>query len=186
MSRKTPKKLFFDLEFTGLHKMTTPISLGIISECGKKFYVEFNDYDKNQVDEWIQDNVLANLLYHDYVHYIHHDEETGDLHLKGDFETIKSALREWLSQFGLIEFWGDSVVWDWLLMVDLLMEGDTMRKLPKYLANAQPFDVFTLLKARGINPKEQRHILAEVDPGENRHNSLYDAEITKIIHDKYI
>ena len=179
-------KLFWDFEFTGLHKLTTPISLGIVSECGKKFYCEFNDFDDKQVDEWIRDNVLANLLYNEYFHYIDNNEESGELHLKNDTDTIKRLLREWLTQFKSVEFWGDSVVWDWLLMVDLLMEGDTMRKIPKYLANAQPFDVFTLLKARGVNPKEQRHILAEVQPGDNRHNSLYDAEITKKIHDKYI
>ena len=185
MSKKITK-LFWDFEFTGLHKLTTPISLGIVSECGKKFYCEFNDFDDKQVDEWIRDNVLANLLYNEYFHYIDNNEESGELHLKNDTDTIKRLLREWLTQFKSVEFWGDSVVWDWLLMVDLLMEGDTMRKIPKYLANAQPFDVFTLLKARGVNPKEQRHILAEVQPGDNRHNSLYDAEITKKIHDKYI
>ena len=185
MSKKITK-LFWDFEFTGLHKLTTPISLGIVSECGKKFYCEFNDFDDKQVDEWIRDNVLANLLYNEYFHYIDNNEESGELHLKNDTDTIKRLLREWLTQFKSVEFWGDSVVWDWLLMVDLLMEGDTMRKIPKYLANAQPFDVFTLLKARGVNPKEQRHILAEVQPGDNRHNSLYDAEITKKIYDKYI
>ena len=48
-------KLFFDTEFTGLHKNTTLISIGIISEDGKTFYAELNDYDINQIsdDNWI-------------------------------------------------------------------------------------------------------------------------------------
>lgn len=44
-------KLFFDTEFTGLHKNTTLISIGIVSECGCKFYAELTDYDKTQIDE---------------------------------------------------------------------------------------------------------------------------------------
>ena len=40
-------KVFFDMEFTGLHKNTTLISIGLVSECGKKYYAEFNDYDLN-------------------------------------------------------------------------------------------------------------------------------------------
>ena len=36
-------KIFFDTEFTGLHKNTTLISIGLVAENGKKFYAEFND-----------------------------------------------------------------------------------------------------------------------------------------------
>lgn len=53
--------LYFDTEFTGLHKNTTLISLGIVSENGKKFYAEFMDFNPNQCDEWIQNSVLTNL-----------------------------------------------------------------------------------------------------------------------------
>lgn len=54
--------LFFDMEFTGLRKDTTPISIGIISENGKKFYAEFSDYDREQCDEWIKENVINHLM----------------------------------------------------------------------------------------------------------------------------
>lgn len=54
-------KLFFDCEFTGLHKNTTLISLGIVSEDYKTFYAEFFDYDIDQCDEWIKENVIKNL-----------------------------------------------------------------------------------------------------------------------------
>jgi hypothetical protein len=55
-------KIFFDTEFTGLHKNTTLISIGLISEDGKTFYAEFTDYDKSQVDSWLQENVINNLV----------------------------------------------------------------------------------------------------------------------------
>ena len=67
-------KIFFDFEFTGLTIKTTPISLGMITEDGHKFYAEFNDYDKSQCDEWINENVISKLLYNDEFFYleIHH------------------------------------------------------------------------------------------------------------------
>ena len=44
-------KIFFDTEFTGLHKNTTIISIGMIAENGKKFYAESTDYDGKQCDD---------------------------------------------------------------------------------------------------------------------------------------
>lgn len=58
-------KLFFDMEFTGLHKNTTPISLGIVSEDGKKFYAEFCDYDREQCSDWILENVISHMKFHE-------------------------------------------------------------------------------------------------------------------------
>ena len=46
-----------------MHKNTTLISIGIISEDGRFFYGESMDFDKNQIDEWLQKNVIDNLLY---------------------------------------------------------------------------------------------------------------------------
>ena len=54
-------KLFFDTEFTGLYQNTSLISLGMISEYGDTLYVEFNDYDKIKVNNWIRENVINNL-----------------------------------------------------------------------------------------------------------------------------
>ena len=54
-------KIFFDTEFTGLHKNTTLISMGLIDENARTFYAEFSDYDKSQCDNWIKDNVIKHL-----------------------------------------------------------------------------------------------------------------------------
>ena len=55
-------KLFFDTEFTGLHRNTSLISLGIVSENKKRFYAEFNDYNYMYVDDWIRMNVLSQCI----------------------------------------------------------------------------------------------------------------------------
>ena len=54
-------KIFFDTEFTGLHKGTTLISIGLIDEKGRTFYAEFSDYDDAQINSWIKENVISNL-----------------------------------------------------------------------------------------------------------------------------
>jgi hypothetical protein len=40
-------KIFFDTEFTGLHQNTTLISIGLISECGKNFYLVVQNISLN-------------------------------------------------------------------------------------------------------------------------------------------
>ena len=58
-------KIFFDTEFTGLHKDTTLISIGLISEDRRCFYAELTDYKRTLPDvdnwNWIEENVIANL-----------------------------------------------------------------------------------------------------------------------------
>lgn len=46
-------KLFFDTEFTGLYKDCRLISIGFISENGKRFYAEVDD-NFDDVDDWIK------------------------------------------------------------------------------------------------------------------------------------
>lgn len=54
--------IYFDTEFTGLHKDTTLISLGCVADDGRRFYTEFTDFDKSQCNDWINENVINNLL----------------------------------------------------------------------------------------------------------------------------
>lgn len=55
--------VYLDTEFTGLHKTTSLISIGLISEDGKTFYAENREYNQAQVDQWIKDNVIAHTSY---------------------------------------------------------------------------------------------------------------------------
>ena len=66
-------KIFFDTEFTGLHQNTSLISIGLISEDGKEFYAEVSDFDKTQVNEWLEENVIKNLYVKKWI-----EEETKD------------------------------------------------------------------------------------------------------------
>jgi len=56
-------KLYMDTEFTGLQMPTSLISIGIVSDFGTSFYAELTDYNEDQVDEWIKENVIDNLIH---------------------------------------------------------------------------------------------------------------------------
>jgi len=55
-------KVFIDMEFTGFHQATTPLSIGLVDEFGRSFYGEFEDYDKSQIDPWLEENIMSYLL----------------------------------------------------------------------------------------------------------------------------
>jgi DNA polymerase III epsilon subunit-like protein len=178
-------KIFFDFEFTGLTMKTTPISLGMITENGHKFYAEFNDYDKTQCDDWINDNITSKLLYNDEMFYFENDIENKKIVIKNDKKAISDSVHEWLKQFKNIEFWGDCVAYDWLLMADLLGMGKPMRKFPNNFTSYQAFDLFTVLKMKYHNPKENRHEILGIE-NTGQHNALYDAEIAVKLYDKFV
>ena len=129
-------KVFFDSEFSGLHKNTTLISIGLVSECGKSFYGEFTDFDKTQIDEWLQINVIDNLLltdkitaahgswehwlsdegkYRDALDFSLANKDMSHFQCIGITDMVKNRLEKWLSQFEKIEMWSDCLSYDWVL-----------------------------------------------------------------------
>ena len=97
------KKIFFDTEFTGLHQKTTLISIGLISECGKTFYAEFNDYNYSQIGDWIKENILSKLKYNGIFQILEQTENS--ISYKSGKENIREKLTTWLEQFGDVEMW---------------------------------------------------------------------------------
>jgi hypothetical protein len=179
-------RIFTDTEFTGLHKNTTLISIGLVTQDNQKFYAEFNDYDRSQCDVWINENVISKLKWNDSEVFFEADTETKITYVKNDKEHISLLLHKWLSQYKNIEFWGDAIAYDWVLFMDLLGMGSPMRNMPKNFTSYQAYDIFTALKMKGLNSRENRHVLLGIENKINQHNSLYDAEIIKMLHGKYV
>lgn len=170
-------KIFFDTEFTGLHQNTTLISIGLIAETGERFYAELTDYDSDQVNGWISENVISKLdLDGSYPFDITH------LLIKGDKNVVKSELERWFSQFENVEMWSDCLSYDWVLFSQLW--GHTF-KIPSNVYYI-PFDICTLFKIKGIDPDVSRETFASLDvEGEQRkHNAMWDAEVIKACYDK--
>jgi len=188
-------KVYFDAEFTGLHKDTTLISIGLVSENGRYFYAEFNDYDKYQCDDWIKENVLNNLIYDDNF------PETNNMNNRrmlvyGSKEYIGHALKEWLKLLSednnkQIQMYCDCYAYDWMLFNDLICENGKALNLPDYIYYI-PMDLSTALQLNGYDPditreefiRSQLKLLEFLFPlindhGPAKHNSLWDAYICK-------
>ena len=98
-------KIFFDTEFTGLHKDTTLISIGLVDVNGRSFYAEFSDSDDSQWNEWIRENVIKNLTLGKYEHFSLINKENTEVY--GDKEFIRGHLKNWLSKYDSVELVSD-------------------------------------------------------------------------------
>jgi len=167
--------IFFDCEFSGLHKNTTLISIGLTSSDGKSFYAELNDYDKSQIDIWLENNIISKLLFNDDETIEFYDDSFDNRVGKCDLKTLEIELRTWLEQFEEIEIWSDCLSYDWVLFNDIF--GHAF-KLPKNIYYI-PFDICTLFKIKNIDPDISREEFSESKETRDKHNALFDAQIIK-------
>lgn len=180
------KRLYFDTEFTGLHQNTTLISLGIVTDDDNFFYAEFDDYDKNQVDPWLEQNVLSNLLLND-LDKIENLSNKGKF-VKGSSEEIKQEIESWVQMIGTdkVELWSDCLAYDWVLFNNLWGNALDLPPVFYYI----PMDLSTALRIKGVNADISREDFAggfdgfryssNINPlALNKHNALWDAFIIK-------
>lgn len=180
-------KLFFDTEFTGLHQNTKLISIGIVALDGRYFYAEFNDYNKAQVNDWIQENVIKNLMFNDkethcieesLVPYnkVNDDYPSLRIRMKNDTTNIVNKLNEWLQQFdGEIQIWSDCLSYDWVLFNQLFGGAQNIPSNINYI----PMDICTSFYDKGIDPDISREEFIDNTVKGEKHNSLYDAMVIR-------
>lgn len=193
-------RIFFDTEFTGLHQHTTLISIGMVAENGHEFYAELTDFDFDQIDDWLQKNVMENLV------FIHEGEitieQSNDIitrkigeqftqfedgtheHIgrSGDSAYIVQELDKWLACFDvdIFEMWSDCLAYDWVLFCNLWGHAFKIPEVIYYI----PFDLATLFKIKGIDPDINREEFASLVNGQNKHNALWDARVIKTCYEK--
>lgn len=135
--------IYFDCEFTGLHKNTTLISLGCVSPDGNTFYAEFTDYDESQVNDWIRDNVISHLeIKHEGNNLLSvGDLVIADLRVKGNTEYVRKMLINWLEWLKedqpddfKFQFVSDVCHYDFVLLIDLLSGGGTAFDIPSFIS----------------------------------------------------
>lgn len=177
--------IFFDSEFTGLHKNTSLISIGLIADTGQKFYAEITDYDKSQVNDWLQANVIDNLWIKDG----RFSWDYPDYYYCGDFKNIREKLKKWLEQFESIEWVSDVCHYDFVLLIDLVY-GHALN-MPYGKHNAACHDInqdiaryYDISEIEAFD-KSREEILEEhgVSIEGNKHNALYDAEVIKCLYE---
>jgi len=178
------KKIFLDTEFTGLHQKTTLVSLALVAETGEEFYAEFTDYDKNQVYDWLVENVIAKLFLND----TNQSRKLNKMRIKGNRSEIKSALLIWLEQFEKktnqkgkiipsLQIWADVPHYDWVLFCELFGGA---RNIPKQI-HFKALDLSTLMFAKGLDINKPLMDFMDKNeklPDDYRlHNALSDAQL---------
>ena len=166
-------KLFMDMEFTGLHQNTTLISISLLPEnnfVGESYYAELNDYDENQVDDWIQENVIGNLN-----QYIAINKERLKFELISYFAEFESKGIE-------VEIWGDCLAYDWVLFCEIFGGALSIPRNVYYI----PFDICTLFELKGVDPDINREEYArEIERfHKNKHNAEWDTWVIRKCYER--
>lgn len=179
--------IFFDTEFTGLHKDTTLISIGFVTENNKEFYAELTDYDRTQLEPWTNKNVLPNLLYDKYTTFTH--IEKNNVHMKGNKYKLKDELTRWFSTLSKEKhiIVSDCLSYDWVLFNNIFGHAFNIPKNINYI----PLDISTYLWAKGFNPNISREMFISNTnfykiTTEQKHNALYDAKTIKEVFFKLL
>ena len=156
--------IYFDTEFTGLQQDTDLISIGLIDEKGREFYAELTDYRKELIDDWLQENVIKNLL--------------GGIEYQSNKELLKYQIYNFLEPYDKVEMWSDCLAYDWVLFNDIFGSAFNIPANVYYI----PFDICTLFKIKGINPDISREEFSGIS--QKKHNALCDARIIKVCYEK--
>jgi hypothetical protein len=185
-------KIYYDAEFTGLHRNSTLISIALKGEDNEYFYAEFTDYDVSQLNEWITTHVISKLQFKDSqeIRGARIPGKSYTMSICGDKDTIRDALNHWLhDQFQMhgdrLSIMTDCYAYDWMLLVDLLTDGDSALSMPHYISYI-PIDLSTYFWSNGIDPDTSRtkfmtdnveSLYGETDHYE--HNALIDVTVMK-------
>lgn len=196
-------KVFIDTEFTGLHRETTLISLGMVAETGQTFYAEFSDFDESQLNGWLTENVVSKLLFWKLKDaklfqverkrelFCNWDDQ-HNVEMLGNTDKVCQCIMKWLNSISKdpncasehsIEIWGDNIAFDWVLFCDLFGHALNLPPCIQYI----PFDIATLFRDRGMNPELDRAQFAGMERKEqNIHNALWDAKVAKACYEKIV
>ena len=172
MTKKYPKIIFIDTEFTGEHAYTTLVSLGITTLEGDEFYVTLNDYDKNQVSKWLKKNVLSNI------------NSAKSISSKEAYIKLDLFLKEYANNQKLYVV-SCGLLQDYILMIELFKHSnpnnhfDSFNCLPSYLKHYAAIDLNTLFRVCDVNPNIDRIKFAGLDKEVKRHNALDDAKVVR-------
>lgn len=178
----TRQKLFFDMEFTGLHKDTTIVSIGIVDSYDNTFYAEFTNYDKDQVenDKFLKEQVIDNLYLTEPFTKENVYGSGKHITCKGDSKFIREQLEKWFATYGDVEMWSDCLAYDWVLFNHIFGNAFSIPKNVYYI----PFDICTVFKLKGIDPDISREAFIDYSVEGEKHNALYDAKAIKACYCK--
>lgn len=146
-------KFFFDTEFIERPSTIELLSIGIVAEDGRALYLENEEADTSQADDWIRQHVLANMLGGKY---------------SVPRRTIKQAILAFVGDttHDPPEFWAYYADYDWVVFCWLFGRMiDLPKGYPKYCKDFKQY-----LDDRGIKKSALPKQLGA------KHNALEDAK----------
>ena len=205
-------QVYFDTEFTGLYRDTSLMSIGMVTRLNGKtrgLYCEANDYDMDKLNEWLEENVVENMLFND-LEDVYRKNKTICMCKTATFKLAHDYIIPFLQELsiddvnaggsGKIQLVSDVCHFDFVLFIDLF---GTAFDLPSFVsptcvdinewlvqANLAPtsaaaFDLNREEVLKGLGGKVE--IPAEEFKGK-KHNAFWDAcvimELANKLQDK--
>ena len=132
-------KISVDTEFMGLNKDRSLISIGCVTEDDEYcFYAEISDYDETGKNDWLENNVISNLMFNQHNVYYECINETT--YCKDTFSNVSKKFIDWLEyilkqypQYDKILFVSDCCAYDTVHLFDLLSDKKTALDVPSYI-----------------------------------------------------
>lgn len=143
-------RYWYDCEFIDDGKTIDLISIGIVAEDGREFYVESADFDKGKANQWVRAHVLPQLKGGEY---------------RWPRHSIKVTLLDFLDieDYGTPELWGYYSAYDHVAFCQIF---GTMMDLPKgYPMYTRDIKQWCVMLGDPKLPEQ----------GEGEHNALADA-----------
>jgi DNA polymerase III epsilon subunit-like protein len=166
--------VFIDAEYTGEHAYTTLVSLGLATLEGDELYLRLNDYDPDQVSDWLRANVL-NMI-----------PDEGRVNSAQAYELLAAFLSGY-SSGERVHLVSAGLGSDLLLTFELFKHArpelqyfHALHCLPDYLNHTHHFDLNTLMVLAGADPDGNRDEFIGHEISGVRHDALHDARVVRL------
>jgi hypothetical protein len=183
-------RIYYATEFTRLAQNSQLISIGLVSEDGRTFYAESNEWDREKAvakNPYLVENVVPYLAYDNALHFDNTDILQA-FKIKECRLKIARKLQEWLIQFSSVEFWGDVQSYGWMHLCELFGGAREFAKLNPHV-NYIPMDLATRLMEYGFDPDINRAEFAGLRSYHDlqkhiSHNALHKAYLIRGCYDQ--
>src|SRR6266487_5505921 len=173
-------RIFLDTEFIEDGRTIEPLSIGMVREDDKEYYVEVASNKRLEPNEWVLKNVIPHLQSWD-TWVLDPFPKYGSLSSNKGAK-IREVVRQEIIDFcdgeQDPEFWGYFADYDWVLLCQLFgTMMDLPNRWPKYC-----LDIRQEMKIQGITKSQ---IISRIGEGEDEegHNALTGARYHKKMYD---
>lgn len=155
--------VYCDIKHLGIDQECSMISLSVVTDDGREFYAEFNDYNNQAITPYIQKNVINELLMRDLLttgpslgnkslpawgsvdKKERNYEHLSRTLVKGNTEQVLSSLQAWLSMYDKVYFVMDNNAIGWALFNKAYIE---MNRLPENISHSV-IDIGSMIVSKG-------------------------------------